>query len=156
MQTTNPDPTKYAFTEEGIALRPRQCKCCYDLFTPVAESQILYVACGGEVVPDPLPELIKIEQPKYIKIEVKDKQKRIVPEYVRNYDCSYQKARSKMMLARRDKKEVEEAKWAIVKGLILQKYQKREPIVYDEIVFFVFGKSPKELDGRNNNIFVGN
>lgn len=45
----NPDPTKYAFCEEGIQRLPRQCRGCKGLFTPVNDHQSYCEHC----CPDP-------------------------------------------------------------------------------------------------------
>lgn len=148
MQTINPDPTKYALTETGIAYLPKQCKRCYRPFTPVSESQVLCIDCGGEVEPDTLPELNKIENGNCI---VEGKTNNGKSAHTILYNSIYSKIRSKIRLAekRNDKKEVES--WTLVKSMFMAQNKEGKVVDYDELVFSVFGKKPIEFDGRANN-----
>lgn len=134
----NPDPTKYAFCEEGIQRLPRQCKSCYCLFTPVNDSQVECCDCkqNYHVIP------IKFKMPEKNSATHYRKKDFVPsnPEELAKY-CSYHsRCRSKIRTAvkKNDVKSVE--KWEEVRTIIKETYKSRIPLNYESIVNEVFNK----------------
>ncbi len=128
----NPDPTKYALSENGIERLPRQCCGCKSLFTPVNDDQKYCEYCA----PDPV--VVPVEYTRQVKIQSKINQTgfvRTTPEYAYHYKMCKGKARSRMNHAADEDKE----KWVEVHETIRRLYHAREQINYDEIVNSVFG-----------------
>lgn len=128
----NPDPTKYALSENGIERLPRQCCGCKSLITPVNDDQRYCEHC----CPDPVVVPIEFNNKRHVNIRIG-----FVPP-TKEQSLEYNSAMSTPN--RRIKKLVNEgnivgaAKWIAVKEEIKKRYKARKPIMYQEIVDSIF------------------
>lgn len=126
----NPDPSKYAYCEEGLQRLPRQCCRCKSLFTPVNDDQRYCEYCAPDPVVVPVvPNKIKQER-KGIK--------RADPVKKTAYNLFLTNSRSRRNTQLKKGNSAGAAKWGLVCDKIKFCYKNELDINYDEIVKSVF------------------
>lgn len=129
----NPDPTKYALSENGIERLPRQCCGCKSLFTPVNDDQRYCEYCCPDPVVVPIPFNVAARKT-FQRVGFIKPTKEQILEY--NSAMSTPKRRIKKLT--NEGNIVGAAKWTAVKEEIKKRYKNREPIMYQEIVDSIF------------------